>query len=146
MDDPFYRIAATLDPSFKLKWRQTSEIREQTIMLVREEVHKVHTSQNIAQTVQSNKSAESSNNDDGKKPSKRKWLFDFMETASESQTESNDEVSQYLSDEDGSKHKSALLFWKKNEANYKALSKVTKKFLGVPATSGPVERVFSQAG
>ena len=69
-----------------------------------------------------------------------------METASESQTESNDEVSQYLSDEDGSKHKCALLFWKKNEANYKALSKVTKKFLGVPATSGPVERVFSQAG
>ena len=90
MDNPFYRIAATLDPSFKLKWRQTSEIREQTIMLVREEVHKVHTSRNIAQTAQSNESAESSNNDDGKKPSKRKWLFDFMETASESQTESNE--------------------------------------------------------
>ena len=54
-------------------------------------------------------------------------------------------MTQYLSDEDSSKHKSALLFWKKNEANYKALSKVAKKFLGVAATSGPVERVFSQA-
>ena len=89
--------------------------------------------------------AESSNNEDEKKPSKRKWLLDFMETESESQTESKDEVTQYLSNEDGSKHKSALLFWKKMEANYKPLSKVAKKFLGVPATSGTVERVLSQA-
>ena len=35
---------------------------------------------------------------------------------------------------------------KKMEANYKPLSKVGKKFLGVPATSSPVERVLSQAG
>ena len=34
----------------------------------------------------------------------------------------------------------------KNEDNYKALSKVVKKFLGVPAILGPVERIFSQAG
>ena len=39
-------------------------------MLVREEVHKVHTSRNIAQTAQSNESAESSNNDDGKNQAK----------------------------------------------------------------------------
>ena len=63
----------------------------------------------------------------GKKPSKRKQLFDFMETESESQTEIKDEVTQYLSDKDGSKHKSALLFWGKKEANYPKLSKVVKK-------------------
>ena len=34
----------------------------------------------------------------------------------------------------------------KKEVNYKALSKSVTKFLGVPATSGPVERVFSQGG
>ena len=67
-----------------------------------------------------------------------------MESESETQTESKDEVTQYLSDEDGSKHKSALSG--KNEDNYKALSKVVKKFLGVPAILGPVERIFSQAG
>ena len=49
-----------------------------------------------------------------------------METESESQTESEDEVNQYLSDEDGLKHKSVLLFWKEKEANYKVLSKVAK--------------------
>ena len=30
----------------------------------------------------------------------------------------------------------------KKEANYKAKSKFEKKFLGVPGTSGPVERGF----
>ena len=75
LDDPFYRIAATLDPSFKLKWCQTPEIREQTIMLVREEVHKVYTSRDTAQPAQSNEGAESSNDDDGKKPSKRNSFY-----------------------------------------------------------------------
>ena len=47
------------------------------------------------------------------KNKQEKRLFDFMETESESQTESKDKVTQYLSDENGSKHKSAPLFWKK---------------------------------
>ena len=115
-------------------------------MLICEEVHKVYTSQNTAQPAQSNEGAESSNNDDGKKTNKRKRFFDFIETESEIQTESKHEVTQYLSDEDGLKHKSALLFWKEKIANYKALSKVAKKFLDVPATSGFVKRAFSQAG
>ena len=68
-------IAATLDPLFNLKWCQTPEIREQTIWLVCEELHKVHTSRNTAQTAQSNEGAESSNSDDGKKKQARESGF-----------------------------------------------------------------------
>ena len=39
-----------------------------------------------------------------------------------------------------------LLFWKINENRFKELSKLAKKYLGVPASSASVERMFSIAG
>ena len=39
-----------------------------------------------------------------------------------------------------------LNFWKINERSYPRLSKVAKQHLNVPATSVPVERLFSSAG
>jgi hypothetical protein len=39
-----------------------------------------------------------------------------------------------------------LLWWRKNEDKYPVLSRIAKKFLGVPATSVPSERIFSSAG
>jgi len=41
---------------------------------------------------------------------------------------------------------STLHFWKTNEYTFKNLSKLAKKFLGVPASSAAVERMFSIAG
>jgi len=41
---------------------------------------------------------------------------------------------------------STLDFWKSNELRFKNLAKVAKKFLGVPASSAAVERMFSIAG
>jgi len=39
-----------------------------------------------------------------------------------------------------------LLFWKLNENRFKELSKLAKKYLGVPASSAAVERMFSICG
>jgi hypothetical protein len=39
-----------------------------------------------------------------------------------------------------------LLFWKLNEKRFKELSKLAKKYFGVPASSAAVERMFSIAG
>ncbi len=39
-----------------------------------------------------------------------------------------------------------LSFWKLKENEYPILAQIAKKLFSVPATSAPVERVFSQAG
>jgi hypothetical protein len=39
-----------------------------------------------------------------------------------------------------------LLWWKKNERKYPHLAAVARRYLCVPATSAPSERVFSSAG
>jgi hypothetical protein len=41
---------------------------------------------------------------------------------------------------------STLEFWKRNDLRFKELSKLAKKYLGVPASSAAVERMFSIAG
>ena len=40
----------------------------------------------------------------------------------------------------------ALLFWKAHETQYKAIALIARKFLGVPASSAAVERIFSISG
>jgi len=40
----------------------------------------------------------------------------------------------------------SLQWWKANEARFKALARAARKYLGIPATSAPSERVFSLAG
>ena len=39
-----------------------------------------------------------------------------------------------------------LLFWQKNSKKFPSLSKIAQKYLHIPATSAPVERIFSVAG
>ena len=39
-----------------------------------------------------------------------------------------------------------MLFWKENETKYPDLSKLAKKFLGVPASEADVERMFNISG
>jgi hypothetical protein len=43
-------------------------------------------------------------------------------------------------------YKDALLFWKLHDQKFHILSTLAKKYLGVPASSASVERMFSISG
>lgn len=56
------------------------------------------------------------------------------------------EMERYKAEDVLAMTKSPLKWWKVNESRYPILALVAKKYLGIPASSVPCERVFSQAG
>ena len=63
-------------------------------------------------------------------------------------TSIEDEIKDYirLISDENFESTDPLLFWKLNENRFKELSKLARKYLGVPASSAAVERMFSIAG
>ncbi|CAB5327112.1 unnamed protein product [Rhizophagus irregularis] len=58
-------------------------------------------------------------------------------------TERDDELKSYFREPTISKSTNVLAWWKVQEANYPNLSKMALDYLAIPATSAPVERIFS---
>ena len=56
------------------------------------------------------------------------------------------EVQRYIQEQDLDKNRCPLKWWEANEKKYPKLSNLARKFLCIPATSTPSERVFSTAG
>jgi len=56
------------------------------------------------------------------------------------------EVSNYLNEARLSLNANPLVFWRANAKKYPLLSKIARKVLSVPASSGSIERAFSTAG
>ena len=56
------------------------------------------------------------------------------------------EIDKYLDEPVLSLTANPLKWWRKNEHRYPVLSKVARKYLGIPASSVPCERLFSSAG
>ena len=72
-------------------------------------------------------------------------LFGFMNTSFKPQApQDNTQEVQNLSDT--TELENALQFWKVKEKEFATLSCLVKKIFSVPATSAPIERVFSQSG
>lgn len=60
--------------------------------------------------------------------------------------EVEEEVQHYRSVQSLSVESNPLVWWRDNENQFPHLAKLAKRFLGIPATSVPSERVFSTAG
>lgn len=95
--------------------------------------------------------AESEANTDDAPPRKRVMAEAAMATlfgddygAEESAIQ--DELEQYFMEPCIPPNEDPLLWWRKNERRYRKLSRLAKRYLCVPATSVPSERVFSAAG
>ena len=144
LDEPVYCISTVLDPSFKLRW--CSEDRKDDVKkMVKDEMIK-YSNELLIQTL--DQPTEPSQNI-CQPPSKKKKLFGFMddmETEESRSTRESGEFEDYLNDTNFEKNENPLKFWKANASKYPLLAKIARVYLGVPATSAPIERVFSHGG
>ena len=134
VDDPLYICGAILDHRFKVKWSTDVDKHKKVLQ---EEVSK------LAQ----HSSPESSSEDEPPAP-KRSKLFSFMavpgKVRKKRKRNSEQEVHLYLGDDFSCE--CPLEFWRLKENDYPCLAALAKKVFSVPATSAPVERVFSETG
>ena len=78
-------------------------------------------------------------------------FFDFMSPVSKTHKKRNisgavNELETYLEESCQEMDTNPLDYWKINYINYPTLAKLANKLLSTPATSAPVERLFSIAG
>ena len=142
--EEIYTIACTLDPRFKLKWcKNESERSYQRVVLLSKMPSIDETilhSQTIIEHLESNTESREPN---------RSSLFSFMESDEEHTTfhgTNKSELDDYLIKHTIPDDSDPLSFWKDNESTYPNLAELAKKYLAIPASSAPVERLFSIGG
>ena len=136
LEEPLYICAAMLDPRFKLSWSKDEEKHKRTFL------------EEAAKLDQASESDSSTSDEEPSAPKKSK-LFSFMVVphrvrSKGKQVVHEQELILYL--QDGLPCDNPLSFWKLKEHEYPILAQIARKLFSVPATSAPVERVFSQAG
>ena len=82
---------------------------------------------------------------------KRSRLFSYLSSSASTSSQRIDdpeesEVTLYLSEPVLPEDTNPLNFWKLNGSNFPKLSNLAKHYLSIPASSAPVERLFSIAG
>ena len=133
-----YLIMATiLDPRFKLSWCSGS-------------THASHKER--LQELASMITVETDNQAPTTERPAKKMKTDFIDLflgspeATDRDSPSNMEVDDYLAQSLLEKEKNPLNYWALNDVNFPRLAKLAVKFLSLPASSAPVERIFSVGG
>lgn len=138
--DETYQLASMLDPRFKLLWAAQENTDELVSLLQK----------NASSCDASMSDGEDSDTSPPNKKHKSDDFFNFLPKSTPKRQRHTSERSQlvqrYLDEPTLESSADPLLFWKTNEHVYPTLSKIAKKYLCVPASSAPVERLFSIAG
>ena len=137
-DNDTYVTASVLDPRIKLRWAQSSQHAAITDSLSRK----------VKILRWNSEAAEPS-------PKRRRVdqppapvggdLFDFLYADEPVMTESS-EVEEYLNQPPLEKISDPLQYWRTNGLKWPHLAKLASRYLAIPASSAPVERLFSIAG
>jgi hypothetical protein len=135
--DEDYIIATVLDPRFKLTWCKNEAMREE---------HYANISAKMNNFVELSEE---------KSPPQKKakistsTIFNFIPQTPTRQRHTSgkqSELDQYLSEVCESSESNPLHFWSLHTESLPKLSKMAETYLALPASSAPVERLFSIAG
>ena len=133
-----YVVAAVLDARFKLRWCESDKI-DHVESLVRKNLQSVSVQEDEALSPPP------------KKKQKTDDFFDFMSPVPRTPRKQNisgavNELDSYLQEPCEEMDSDPLDYWKVNHIQYPTLARLANKLLAIPATSAPVERLFSIAG
>ena len=141
-NEEIFRIAAVLDPRWKLRWCKGDEVTELKHIILKGVESLVIQVKNLLLHHKNHKIHHQE---------KKSKLFEFMhKNVAISAKECSDglisEVNEYLSGGTINEDDDPLSFWSHNRHRYPVLSKLACRYLQTPASSGPVERLFSITG
>lgn len=151
-------LATLLDPRFKLKWCQNEEQKSKSKEILLKRAQQI-TLPNSNQHISGSGELETEErNEDNEPPSKRKkaessqllsYIFNEQRSEAVSETTKTSlqvEISSYLSKPCLKENDDPLQFWGKQNADYPSLARLPACYLAIPASSGPVEKLFSISG
>ena len=142
MDSPMI-FSAALDPRFRrLSFLSESQQSELLELLV-----------SAAESISCNTASATNESNDAaaesaEPPSKKRSVLDRLlgEEKLDDESSIQDEVKSYLQERPIKRKDDPLSWWKVNGSRFPHLERLAKRYLAIPATSTPSERVFSVAG
>ncbi|XP_011405551.1 PREDICTED: uncharacterized protein LOC105313654 [Amphimedon queenslandica] len=149
-----FMLASTLDPRFKLKWCSDDDEQQRVKSILLEKAgskvttHEPEVPQQAVKMDATPSEPPSKRKKQEPEPS-RLLSYLFTEESSTQTKISNPldvEFSKYFSEPCLGEQRDALAFWKEHSATYPNISKLACYYLSVPASSGPVVRLFSIIG
>ena len=154
--DALLDMASLVDPRFKTQYIDTAQ-KEDRLTRADDEMESLLTHQSVQPRPST--SATQSQSPAETQPAKkaRKSLASFLKSApsTPTQTEAEEptlrelirqELQSYLSTANVDSEMDPLEWWKVHEVNFPKVSQLAQKYLCIPATSSPSERVFSTGG
>ena len=132
-------IASALDPHYhQLKFLSDSQ-RSLVYAVIKEKVAEM-----LPETAESEETTGTT--EDVPKKEESAMVFLLANDSEGTIGQHDEELERYLREPSIKEGEKCLLWWSRNVHNYPILSKVAKRYLCIPATSVPAERVFSTAG
>ncbi|XP_071176366.1 zinc finger BED domain-containing protein 4-like [Mytilus edulis] len=138
--DECYILASLLDPRFKVRWCETEEKVDKYVDILKKRVNQKSSSVNVDFEYSSPPCKKVRTED----------FFSFMPSTPPTRKRNPsglvNEVNDYISEPCIEMSENPLMYWQVNSSRVSLLSTLAKKHLAIPATSAPVERLFSIAG